>query len=167
MGAATEVEMKEKKDRVDDALHATRAAVQEGVVPGGGVALLYCMDKIKNLTGENEDQNLGVKIILRSLLSPIKTILSNAGETGSDVVLNHILEKKEKDFGYNVRLRKYENFFQSGVIDPTKVTRLAIQNAASIAGLLITSDCVITDRKEEDSAAAGKQNNVDPGMGMM
>lgn len=167
IGAATEVEMKEKKDRVDDALHATRAAVQEGVVPGGGVALLYCMDKIKNLTGENEDQNLGVKIILRSLLSPIKTILSNAGETGSDVVLNHILEKKEKDFGYNVRLRKYENFFQSGVIDPTKVTRLAIQNAASIAGLLITSDCVITDRKEEDSAAAGKQNNVDPGMGMM
>ena len=167
IGAATEVEMKEKKDRVDDALHATRAAVQEGVVPGGGVALLYCMDKIKNLTGENEDQNLGIKIILRSLLSPIKTILSNAGETGSDVVLNHILEKKEKDFGYNVRLRKYENFFQSGVIDPTKVTRLAIQNAASIAGLLITSDCVITDRKEEDSAAAGKQNNVDPGMGMM
>ena len=167
IGAATEVEMKEKKDRVDDALHATRAAVEEGVVPGGGVALLYCMEKIKSLTGENEDQNLGIKIILRSLLSPIKTILSNAGETGADVVLNNILEKKEKDFGYNVRFKKYENFFQSGVIDPTKVTRLAIQNAASIAGLLITSDCVITDQKEEDSSAAGKQNNIDPGMGMM
>ena len=167
IGAATEVEMKEKKDRVDDALHATRAAVEEGVVPGGGVALLYCMEKIKSLTGENEDQNLGIKIILRSLLSPIKTILSNAGETGADVVLNNILEKKEKDFGYNVRFKKYENFFQSGVIDPTKVTRLAIQNAASIAGLLITSDCVITDQQEEDSSAAGKQNNIDPGMGMM
>jgi len=167
IGAATEVEMKEKKDRVDDALHATRAAVEEGVVPGGGVALLYCMEKIKSLTGENEDQNLGIKIILRSLLSPIRTILSNAGETGADVVLNNILEKKEKDFGYNVRFKKYENFFQSGVIDPTKVTRLAIQNAASIAGLLITSDCVITDQQEEDSSAAGKQNNIDPGMGMM
>lgn len=167
VGAATEVEMKEKKDRVDDALHATRAAVQEGVVPGGGVSLLRCSDKIKDLKGENEDQNLGIKIILKSLLSPVKTILSNAGETGADVVVNEILSKKENDFGYNVRLRKYENFFQSGVIDPTKVTRLAIQNAASIAGLLITSDCVITDQKEERGEGEGKQSNIDPGIGMM
>ena len=163
IGASTEVEMKEKKDRVDDALHATRAAVQEGIVPGGGVTLLRCSEKIINLKGENEDQKLGINIVYKSLFAPIKTILSNAGEENIDVIINSILNNSG-DYGYNARLKKFENFFKTGVIDPAKVTRLAIENAASISGLLITSDCVISDIKEEKQINCGHQNNMNDGM---
>ena len=163
IGASTEVEMKEKKDRVDDALHATRAAVQEGIVPGGGVTLLRCSEKIINLKGENEDQKLGINIVYKSLFAPIKTILSNAGEENIDVIINAILNNSG-DYGYNARLKKFENFFKTGVIDPAKVTRLAIENAASISGLLITSDCVISDIKEEKQMNCGHQNNMNDGM---
>lgn len=163
IGASTEVEMKEKKDRVDDALHATRAAVQEGIVPGGGVTLLRCSEKIINLKGENEDQKLGINIVYKSLFAPIKTILSNAGEENIDVIINAILNNSG-DYGYNARLKKFENFFKTGVIDPAKVTRLAIENAASISGLLITSDCVISDIKEEKQMNCGHQNSMNDGM---
>lgn len=163
IGASTEVEMKEKKDRVDDALHATRAAVQEGIVPGGGVTLLRCSEKIINLKGENEDQKLGINIVYKSLFAPIKTILSNAGEENIDVIINAILNNSG-DYGYNARLKKFENFFKTGVIDPAKVTRLAIENAASISGLLITSDCVISDIKEEKQMNCGHQNGMNDGM---
>lgn len=163
IGASTEVEMKEKKDRVDDALHATRAAVQEGIVPGGGVTLLRCSEKIINIKGENEDQNLGINIVYKSLFAPIKTILSNAGEENIDVIINSILNNSG-DYGYNARLKKFENFFKTGVIDPAKVTRLAIENAASISGLLITSDCVISDIKEEKQMSCGHQNGMNDGM---
>ena len=163
IGASTEVEMKEKKDRVDDALHATRAAVQEGIVPGGGVTLLRCSEKIINLKGENEDQKLGINIVYKSLFAPIKTILSNAGEENIDVIINAILNNSG-DYGYNARLKKFENFFKTGVIDPAKVTRLAIENAASISGLLITSDCVISDIKEEKQINCGHQNGMNDGM---
>ena len=163
IGASTEVEMKEKKDRVDDALHATRAAVQEGIVPGGGVTLLRCSEKIINLKGENEDQKLGINIVYKSLFAPIKTILSNAGEENIDVIINSILNNSG-DYGYNARLKKFENFFKTGVIDPAKVTRLAIENAASISGLLITSDCVISDIKEEKQMNCGHQNGMNDGM---
>lgn len=163
IGASTEVEMKEKKDRVDDALHATRAAVQEGIVPGGGVTLLRCSEKIINLKGENEDQKLGINIVYKTLFAPIKTILSNAGEENIDVIINSILNNSG-DYGYNARLKKFENFFKTGVIDPAKVTRLAIENAASISGLLITSDCVISDIKEEKQTNCGHQNGMNDGM---
>ena len=163
IGASTEVEMKEKKDRVDDALHATRAAVQEGIVPGGGVTLLRCSEKIINLKGENEDQKLGINIVYKSLFAPIKTILSNAGEENIDVIINAILNNSG-DYGYNARLKKFENFFKTGVIDPAKVTRLAIENATSISGLLITSDCVISDIKEEKQMNCGHQNGMNDGM---
>ena len=163
IGASTEVEMKEKKDRVDDALHATRAAVQEGIVPGGGVTLLRCSEKIINLKGENEDQKLGINIVYKSLFAPIKTILSNAGEENIDVIINAILNNSG-DYGYNARLKKFENFFKTGVIDPAKVTRLAIENAASISGLLITSDCVISDIKEEKQMNCRHQNGMNDGM---
>lgn len=163
IGASTEVEMKEKKDRVDDALHATRAAVQEGIVPGGGITLLRCSEKIINLKGENEDQKLGINIVYKSLFAPIKTILSNAGEENIDVIINAILNNSG-DYGYNARLKKFENFFKTGVIDPAKVTRLAIENAASISGLLITSDCVISDIKEEKQMNCGHQNGMNDGM---
>jgi chaperonin GroEL len=163
IGASTEVEMKEKKDRVDDALHATRAAVQEGIVPGGGVTLLRCSEKIVNLKGENEDQKLGINIVYKTLFAPIKTILSNAGEENIDVIINAILNNSG-DYGYNARLKKFENFFKTGVIDPAKVTRLAIENAASISGLLITSDCVISDIKEEKQTNCGHQNGMNDGM---
>ena len=163
IGASTEVEMKEKKDRVDDALHATRAAVQEGIVPGGGITLLRCSEKIINLKGENEDQKLGINIVYKSLFAPIKTILSNAGEENIDVIINAILNNSG-DYGYNARLKKFENFFKTGVIDPAKVTRLAIENAASISGLLITSDCIISDIKEEKQMNCGHQNGMNDGM---
>ncbi len=151
IGAATEVEMKEKKDRVDDAFHATRAAVQEGVVAGGGVALIRAIDALNGVQVDNEDQATGVSIIRTALEAPIKTIVSNAGGEGS-VVVQKILEKKG-DFGYNARTNQFENLFEAGVIDPTKVTRLALENAASIASLLLTTECVIADEKEEEKAS--------------
>jgi chaperonin GroEL len=156
IGAATEVEMKEKKDRVDDAFHATKAAVQEGVVAGGGVALARATDALDSVEVDNEDQKIGVNIIRTALSAPLKTIVSNAGGEGS-VVIEKILSKKG-DFGYNARTNQFENLFESGVIDPTKVTRLALENAASIASLLLTTECVIADEKEDEKVPS-------PGMG--
>ena len=151
VGAATEVEMKEKKARVEDALHATRAAVEEGIVPGGGVAYirsLSCLDKLK---GENEDQNIGIDIIRRSLVEPIRWIVTNAGESG-DVIINKIKEGKD-DFGYNAQTEKFENLIAAGVIDPTKVTRVALENAASVAALILTTEATIVDKPEKDKSA--------------
>lgn len=158
IGAATEVEMKEKKDRVDDALHATRAAVQEGVVPGGGVALIRAMGILDNFTVDNEDQDTGVNIVRASLEAPLKTIVSNAGGEGS-VVTQQVKDGAE-DFGYNARTDKFENLCATGVIDPTKVTRLALENAASIASLLLTTECVVANEPEEE-----KPNASAPAMG--
>jgi chaperonin GroEL len=151
IGAATEVEMKEKKDRVDDALHATRAAVQEGVVAGGGVALIRAVEALKDVQTHNEDEATGVNIIRIALESPLRTIVYNAGGEGS-VVVNKVKEGKD-DFGYNAREDRYENMFAAGVIDPTKVTRLALENAASIAALLLTTECVVADEPEENAPA--------------
>jgi len=146
IGAATEVEMKEKKDRVDDALHATRAAVEEGIVPGGGVAYLRAIDALNDVKTYNEDESIGVNIVKTALEAPMRTIVANAGGEGS-VVVNKVREGKA-DYGYNARDNKYENFFAAGIIDPTKVSRLALENAASIAGLLLTTECVIADDPE-------------------
>ncbi|EPR70516.1 chaperonin GroEL [Cyclobacterium qasimii] len=150
IGAATEVEMKEKKDRVDDALHATRAAVQEGVVVGGGVALIRAALALEKLKGLNEDEDTGINIIKQAIEAPLRTIVSNSGGEAS-VVINKIRDSKG-DFGYNARTDKYEDLFKAGVIDPTKVTRLALENAASIAALLLTTECVVADVKEESPA---------------
>lgn len=150
VGAATEVEMKEKKDRVDDALHATRAAVEEGIVPGGGVAYIRAIASLDNFKGENEDETFGINIVKRALEEPVRQIVSNAGGEGS-IVVQKIKEGKA-DFGYNARTEVYENLFAAGVIDPTKVTRVALENAASIAGMLLTTECVLSDKKEENAA---------------
>jgi len=152
IGAATEVEMKEKKDRVDDALAATRAAVEEGIVAGGGVALVRATEAISELTGENEDQNTGIAIVRRSLEEPLRQIVTNAGGEGA-VVAQKVMEGKD-DFGYNARTDVYENMMSAGVIDPTKVTRIALENAASIAGMLLTTECVLADEEEENPAPA-------------
>lgn len=146
VGAMTEVEMKEKKDRVDDALHATRAAVEEGIVPGGGVALVRAIDSLDKVKGLNEDENMGIQIIRKSLESPLRTIADNAGVDGS-VVLHNVLSSKGAN-GYNARTEQYEDLKKAGVIDPTKVTRIAVQNAGSIAGMVLTTECVINDVPE-------------------
>jgi chaperonin GroEL len=161
VGAASEVEMKEKKDRFDDALHATRAAIEEGIVPGGGVAYVRCIDALKKLKGDNEDEEIGIAIILRALEEPLRQIVENAGLEGSVVVQK--VKEGTADFGFNARTEKYENLYKSGVIDPTKVTRIALENAASIAGMILTTECVICDIKEESSAAP----MMNPGMGGM
>lgn len=162
IGAATEVEMKEKKDRVDDALHATRAAVQEGVVAGGGVALIRAIESLDKVETDNEDQSTGVNIVRLALESPLRTIVENAGMEGS-VVVQKVREGK-KDFGYNARDNKYENMISAGVIDPTKVTRLALENAASIAGLLLTTEAVVADLPEEEKVPPMPAGGGMPGM---
>ncbi|MDN5205290.1 chaperonin GroEL [Fulvivirgaceae bacterium BMA10] len=164
IGAATEVEMKEKKDRVDDALHATRAAVQEGVVAGGGVALIRAVEALDKVKTENDDQTTGVNIVKAALEAPLRTIVENAGDEGS-VVIQKVKEGKD-DYGYNARDNKYENMFAAGVIDPTKVTRLALENAASIASLLLTTECVVADEPEEEKAPVPPMGGA-PGMGGM
>jgi len=161
VGAATEVEMKEKKDRVDDALHATRAAVQEGIVAGGGTAFLRSVSSLDKLNLENDDQNTGVLIVKTALESPIRTIVENSGGEGS-VIIQKIKEGKG-DFGYNAAIDKFESMFKAGIIDPTKVSRLALENAASIAGLLITTECVVVDEPETETPAAPA---MPPGGGM-
>ena len=163
IGAATEVEMKEKKDRVDDALHATRAAVQEGVVAGGGVALLRAASALADVKTHNDDEITGVNIIRIALESPLRTIVANAGGEGS-VVVNKVKEGKD-DFGYNAREDRYENLMEQGIIDPTKVTRLALENAASIAALLLTTECVVAEEPEEHAPAA--PGGMGGGMGGM
>jgi len=150
VGAATEVEMKEKKDRVDDALHATRAAVAEGIVPGGGTALIRASAALEGLKGENEDETTGVAIIKRAIEEPLRQIVANAGGEGA-VIVQKVREGKD-DFGYNARTEKFENLLSSGVIDPTKVVRVALENASSIAGMLLTTECVISDIKEDAPA---------------
>ena len=151
VGAPTEVEMKEKKDRVDDALHATRAAVEEGIVAGGGVAFVRAIDSLNDLTGINEDENTGITIIRKSLEEPLRQIVANAGEEGA-VIIQKVREGKD-DYGYNAATEVFENLFKAGVIDPTKVSRVALENAASIGGMLLTTECVLADEKEEDAPA--------------
>ena len=153
VGAATEVEMKEKKDRVDDALHATRAAVEEGIVAGGGVALIRASASLQDLKGDSEDENIGIEIIKRAIEEPLRQICNNAAVEGA-VVVQKVREGKD-DFGYNARTGAYENLIGAGVIDPTKVTRIALENAASIAAMLLTTEVVLADEPEEDKGAAG------------
>jgi chaperonin GroEL len=165
VGAATEIEMKEKKARVEDALHATRAAVEEGVVPGGGVALVRALKAIEKLTGKNEDQTTGIKILARSIEEPLRQIVANAGEDAA-VVLNRVREGKGT-FGYNAATSEYGDMIEMGILDPTKVTRLALQNAASVAGLLLTTEVMIAESpKEEEHAHAGGGGGMG-GMGGM
>ncbi len=160
VGAATEVEMKEKKDRVDDALHATRAAVEEGIIPGGGVAYIRAIAALDGASGSTEDENFGFNIVKRALEEPLRQIVANCGGEGS-IVIQKVKEGKG-DYGYNARTEVYENLLAAGVIDPTKVSRIALENAASIAGMLLTTECVLSERKEDN--AAGMPN---PGMGGM
>lgn len=164
VGASTEVEMKEKKDRVDDALHATRAAVEEGIVPGGGIAFIRAIDSLAKLEGENADENTGIQIIRRSLEAPLRTIVENAGIEGS-VVVQKVKEGKG-DFGFNARTEVYENMMAAGVIDPTKVGRVALENAASIASMLLTTECVIADKPEPKEAHSHDHGGMPGGMGM-
>ena len=153
IGAPTEMEMKEKKDRVDDALAATRAAVEEGIVPGGGVALIRASANLDKLVGVNEDETTGISIVRRAVEEPLRQIIANAGGEGA-IIVQKVKEGKD-DFGYNARTEKYEKLYSAGVIDPTKVTRIAIENAASIAAMLLTTECVIADQPEENNPAAG------------
>ena len=163
VGAATEVEMKEKKDRVDDALHATRAAVEEGIVPGGGIAYIRAIEAIEKLKGANEDETTGIAIVKRALEEPLRQIVGNSGLEGS-IVIQKVKEGKG-DFGFNARTEEYENLLKAGVIDPTKVARIALENAASIAGMLLTTECVIADKPKKEEAHAHPGGA--PGMGGM
>ena len=168
IGAASEVEMKEKKDRVEDALHATRAAVEEGIVPGGGVALLRTLGALDKLKGANEDETVGFQIVRKALEAPLRTISNNAGVEGA-IVVQKVLEGKGA-FGYNARTEVYEDLIKAGVIDPTKVTRAALQNAASVAGLLLTTEAVISDKPSDDNDGGGMPGGMGggmPGMGGM
>ena len=152
VGAASEIEMKEKKDRIDDALSATRAAIEEGIVPGGGVAYIRAIESLEKLKGENEDETTGIEIIKRAIEEPLRQIAANAGVEGA-VVVNKVKEGK-KDFGYNARTGVYENLMKTGVIDPKKVARVALENAASIAGMFLTTECVLVEEKQENPAPA-------------
>ena len=152
VGAASEIEMKEKKDRIDDALSATRAAIEEGIVPGGGVAYIRAIESLEKMKGENEDETTGIEIIKRAIEEPLRQIAANAGVEGA-VVVNKVKEGK-KDFGYNARTGVYENLMKTGVIDPKKVARVALENAASIAGMFLTTECVLVEEKQENPAPA-------------
>lgn len=165
VGAPTEVEMKEKKDRVDDALHATRAAVEEGIVPGGGVAYIRAQASLEKLKGENDDENTGIQIVRRAIEEPLRTIVANAGLEGS-IVVQKVREGKD-DFGYNARTAEYENLKKAGVIDPTKVTRVALENAASIASMLLTTEAVIVDKPDDKKDMAAMGGGMPGGMGGM
>jgi chaperonin GroEL len=159
VGAATETEMKERKARVEDALHATRAAVEEGVLPGGGVALLRSRSRLGNLRGDNSDQDAGIRIVLRSLEEPLRQIAANAGEEPS-VVVNRVQEG-QGNFGYNALTDAYGDMVQMGILDPCKVTRTALQNAASIAGLILTTDCMIAQIPEKQGASSPPMGGMD------
>ena len=165
VGAASEVEMKEKKDRVDDALHATRAAVEEGIVPGGGVALIRALSTLDGKEGENADETTGIEIVRRAVEEPLRQIVANAGGEGS-VIVQKVKEGKG-NFGYNARTDVFEDLIKAGVIDPTKVSRVALENAASIAGMLLSTECVISDTEEENAAGGGMPGGGMPGMGGM
>ncbi|HYB10349.1 MAG TPA: TCP-1/cpn60 chaperonin family protein, partial [Alphaproteobacteria bacterium] len=165
VGGATEVEVKERKDRVDDAMHATRAAVEEGVVVGGGVALLYASKSLSKLQGANEDQRHGVEIVRKALQSPIRQIVENSGADGS-IIVGKLLEAKDANLGYDAQNDKYVDMFKAGIIDPTKVVRTALQDAASIAGLLITTEAMVADRPEKKEPAGHAHGDMG-GMGGM
>ncbi|MCB9316154.1 MAG: chaperonin GroEL [Lewinellaceae bacterium] len=165
VGAATEVEMKEKKDRVDDALHATRAAIEEGIVPGGGVALVRAIHSLEKAKAVNEDEKIGIGIVRKSLEAPIRVIAENAGVDGS-IVFHKVLENKDA-FGYNARTDEYQDMKKAGIIDPTKVTRVALENAGSIAGLVLMTECVISDKPEPKAGMNGAGGHGHPGMGGM
>jgi chaperonin GroEL len=152
VGAASEVEMKEKKDRVDDALSATRAAIAEGIVPGGGVAYIRAIEALEGMKGDNEDETTGIEIVKRAIEEPLRQIVANAGKEGA-VVVQKVKEGKA-DFGYNARTDEYQEMYAAGVIDPAKVTRVALENAASIAGMMLTTECVIGEKKEDNPAPA-------------
>jgi chaperonin GroEL len=152
VGGASEIEVKERKDRVDDALNATRAAVEEGIVPGGGIALLKATKALEGVTGDNEDQNQGIAIVARALQSPIRQIVENAGVEGS-IVVGKVLENNDVNFGYNAQTGEYEDLVESGVIDPVKVSRIALQDAASVASLLITTEAAIAEKPKKDGGA--------------
>ena len=152
VGAASEVEMKEKKDRVDDALAATRAAVEEGIVPGGGVAYIRAVSSLDKAKGSNDDETTGIQIVKRALEEPLRQICANSGIEGS-IVVQRVKEGKD-DFGFNARTEVFENLLKAGVIDPTKVSRVALENAASVAGMLLTTDCVLAEKVEEKAANA-------------
>lgn len=162
VGAASEVEMKEMKDRVDDALHATRAAIEEGIVPGGGVAYIRAMEELDKVAAENDDERTGIEIIKRAIEEPLRQIVENAGKEGA-VIVQKVREGKD-DFGYNARTDNYANLFEAGVVDPAKVTRVALENAASIAGMFLTTECVIVEKKEENHAPQMPMGGMD---GMM
>ena len=162
VGAGSEVEMKEKKDRVDDALSATRAAIEEGIVPGGGVSYIRAIEEVAKLKGDNDDEKTGIEIIRRAIEEPLRQIVTNAGKEGAVVVQK--VSEGTGDFGYNARMDRYENLLAAGVVDPAKVTRVALENAASIAGMFLTTECVIVDKKEENPAP---QMPMGGGMGGM
>ncbi|MBI3142517.1 MAG: chaperonin GroEL [Bacteroidetes bacterium] len=162
VGAMSEVEMKEKKDRVDDALHATRAAVEEGIIPGGGVALIRCIEALEGVSTLNDDEATGVAIVRKALESPLRQIVVNAGEADGSIVVERVKAGKD-DFGYNARTDVFENLYAAGVIDPTKVARVALENASSVAGMLLTTECVLVDEPEEQKAMPGG-GGMDPGM---
>jgi chaperonin GroEL len=161
VGAASEVEMKEKKDRFDDALNATRAAIEEGIIPGGGVGYLRAIPSLAELKGENEDQTTGIAILKRALEEPLRQIVENAGMEGS-VVVNKVKEGKD-DYGFNAHSEVYESLYEAGVIDPTKVARVALENAASIAGMLLTTECVLAESKDDKESGAGMPGGMPPG----
>ena len=165
IGAPSEVEMKEKKDRVDDALSATRAAIAEGIIPGGGVAYIRCLDVLDSLKAENDDELTGIMIVKRAIEEPLRQIVANAGGEGAVVVQK--VREGNADFGYNARMDRYENLMSAGVIDPAKVARVALENAASIAGMLLTTECVIADKKEENPAPAMPAGGMGGMGGMM
>jgi chaperonin GroEL len=152
VGGATEVEVKERKDRVDDALHATRAAVEEGIVPGGGTALLYATKSLEGLKGTNDDQTRGIDIVRKALQAPVRQIAQNAGYDGA-VVAGKLIDGNDDKLGFNAQTEKYENLVEAGVIDPTKVVRTALQDAASVAGLLITTEATVAEIPEEKAPA--------------
>ena len=158
IGAATEVEMKEKKDRVDDALHATRAAVEEGIVAGGGVAFIRAASKLTNLNVNNTDELTGVNIIRNALEMPLRQIVFNAGGEGS-VVVNKVKEG-ENDYGYNARTEVYENLISAGVIDPTKVSRVALQHAASVASMILTTECIVVNEESTKDNSSAEQSSI-------
>ena len=165
IGAPSEVEMKEKKDRLDDALSATRAAIAEGIVPGGGVAYIRSISSLENLKGDNDDENTGIAIIKRAIEEPLRQIVSNAGVEGAVVIQK--IKESEGDYGYNARTGEYEHLLHTGVIDPAKVTRVALENAASIAGMFLTTECVIAEKKEENPAPAMPAGGMGGMGGMM
>ncbi len=160
VGGATEVEVKERKDRVDDAMHATRAAVEEGIVPGGGVALLRASEALKKIRTQNDDQKTGVEIVRKALSAPARQIALNAGEDGS-VIVGKVLEKDQYSYGFDAQSGEYANLVSKGIIDPTKVVRAAIQNAASVAGMMLTTEAMIAELPKKDSGGGGM-----PGGGM-